>query len=97
MVTPPRPSFMKSLFIFSVHILAGKKDNFEGCLKGVGRVFSGVAGCFKKIDRGVKSVRHPPPILLKSFISLKMSSLSENIAGQDLLYSVLRFHFHVHC
>ena len=41
MVTPPRPPFMKSLFIyFFVNFLSGKKDDFEGCLKGVD-------GCFK--------------------------------------------------
>ena len=40
MVTPPRPPFMKSLFIFFE-----KKDDFEGCLKGVDGCFKGVAGC----------------------------------------------------
>ena len=42
-VTPPRPPFMKSLFIyFFVHFLSEKKDDFEGCLKGVDGCFKGV-------------------------------------------------------
>ena len=43
MVTPPRPPFMKSLFIFFPdHFLIEKKDDFEGCLKGVDGCFKGV-------------------------------------------------------
>ena len=43
MVTPPRPPFMKSLFIyFFVHFLSEKRDDFEGCLKGVDGCFKGV-------------------------------------------------------
>ena len=43
MVTHPlRPPFMKSLFIFFVHFLSEKRDDFEGCLKGVDGCFKGV-------------------------------------------------------
>ena len=53
MVTPPRPPFMKSLFIvFPNHFLIEKKNDFEGCLKGVD-------GCFKgawRVLQGVWSV-----------------------------------------
>ena len=52
MVTPPpRPPFMKSLFIFfSDHFLNEKKDDFEGCLKGVDGCFKGVEGCCRVFE-----------------------------------------------
>ena len=48
---PPRPPFMKSLFIyfFSDHFLSEKRDAFEGCLKGVD-------GCFKGVWRVLQGV-----------------------------------------
>ena len=49
MVTPPRPPFMKSLLIFSVHFFNEKIDDFEGCLKGVD-------GCFKGVLRVLQGV-----------------------------------------
>ena len=50
MVTPPRPPFMKSLFIFFPSIFwAKKRDDFEGCLKGVD-------GCFKGVWRVLQGV-----------------------------------------
>ena len=43
MVTPPRPPFMKSLSIYFLSIfLSEKRDDFEGCLKGVDGCFKGV-------------------------------------------------------
>ena len=48
MVTPPRPPFVKSLF-FSDHFLSEKRDDFEGCLKGVD-------GCFKGVWRVLQGV-----------------------------------------
>ena len=42
MVTP-RPPFMNSIFIyFSAHFLSEKRDDFEGCFKGVDGCFKGV-------------------------------------------------------
>ena len=53
MVTP-RPPFMKSLFIyFSSIFWAKNKDNFEGCLKGVLRVFEGCCRVFEVCLKGV--------------------------------------------
>ena len=52
MVTPPRPPFTNSLFIFSVHFLSEKEeDDFEGCLRGVGGCLKGVAGCLKGVSK----------------------------------------------
>ena len=49
---PPRPPFMKSLFIFfSTIFWSKKKDDFEGCLKGVNGCLKGVAGCLKCVWR----------------------------------------------
>ena len=45
------PPFMKSQFIFFVHFLSKKIDDFEGCLKGVDVRFKGVAGCLKCVWR----------------------------------------------
>ena len=54
MVTPPRPPFMKSLFIFFSSIfLAKKRDDFESCLKGVGGCFKGVWRVFDVCLKGV--------------------------------------------
>ena len=39
---------MKSLF-FSDHFLSEKRDDFEGCLKGVDGCLEGVAGCLKGV------------------------------------------------
>ena len=39
---------MKSLF-FSDNFLSEKRDDFEGCLKGVDGCFKGVAGCLKGV------------------------------------------------
>ena len=54
MVTPPpRPPFMKSLFIFFRPFFERKKiDDFEGCLKGVDGWFKGVL----RVLQGVWSV-----------------------------------------
>ena len=38
---------MKSLFIFFRQFLSEKRDDFEGCLKGVDGCLKGVAGCLK--------------------------------------------------
>ena len=47
MVTPPRPPFMKSLFIyFSFNFFSEKRDDFEGRLMGVWRVLQGVWSVF---------------------------------------------------
>ena len=40
MVTPPSPFYEVPIYFFSDHFLIEKKDDFEGCLKGVD-------GCFK--------------------------------------------------
>ena len=41
---------MKSLFIyFSSNFLAKKRDDFEGCLKGVDGCLMGVAGCLRGV------------------------------------------------
>ena len=53
MVTPlpPRPPFMKSLFIFfSDNFLIEKKDDFEGCLKGVDGCFRVLEGCCRVFE-----------------------------------------------
>ena len=43
---------MKSLFIFFWPFFERKKrDDFEGCLKGVDGRFKGVAGCLKCLEK----------------------------------------------
>ena len=41
-----KPSIVKEK-IFFVHFLSEKRDDFEGCLKGVDGCFKSVAGCLK--------------------------------------------------
>ena len=43
MVTPPpSPFYEVPIYFFSDHFLIEKKDDFEGCLKGVDGCFKGV-------------------------------------------------------
>ena len=46
---PPSPFYEVPIYFFFDHFLIGKKDNFEGCLKGVD-------GCFKGAWRVLQGV-----------------------------------------
>ena len=49
MVTPPSPFYEVPIYFFPDHFLIEKKDDFEGCLKGVDGCLKGVAGCLKGV------------------------------------------------
>ena len=107
---PPRPPFMKSLFIFFPTIFWSKKKMI---LKVVWRVLMGVLrvleGCCRVFEVCLKGVwknkievwnqSDPPPLTKwfhkKSFFSRMMASLNIYLAGK-VFTPVLVFHVHVH-
>ena len=58
MVTPPVPIFFSSTIS-----LPKKRDDVEGCLKGVLRVFGGCCRVFGKIKYRYEIRQAPPPLL----------------------------------